>query len=353
LPNAYWESDPDCGYRLKSGDPETLDPTNPEYINNLGFRDRDRIAQKPEETFRVLGIGDSFVYGAVAPEDNFLQVAEAELNSLKAPGSQHVDIPLLGCPGWSIENEVGLLKSQGLEMQPDLVVINFFVGNDVTGIPVKGTVIRGDLCFSGSHRWWLDTLRKSRLFMMAEKTCLLEVRKKLLNRKFQVDDPMEMMVGSAVASVPEEPVSIGLSHEYLIIQSRSEGIYRQQTEPRIDQLWQEAEKQLLQVEQTCRAAGIPWILVIVPTEVQVDESVRKQVLTNLELDEADYDFDLPQRRLLEFAEKSGIQVLNLLPELRAAHKPDTPLYIPNDTHWNEKGNELAGKLLADMIQDLR
>ncbi len=353
MPDAYWRSDPHCGYRLNPGEPETLDPQNPEYINNLGFRDKDRSARKPDDTFRVLGLGDSFVYGAVPPEKNFLQVAESTLNTSTTHDSCPVDIPMLGCPGWSVENELGLLKSQGLEMQPDLVVLNFFVGNDVTGIPVKGTVIRGDLYFSGSCHWWLGVLRKSRLFMLAEKTILLEVRKKWLDRKFQADEPTEMMVGSAVLPEIKETENPLVNQEYLIIQSRSEGIYRQQTDPKIDHLWQVAEEQLLEVDRTCRQAGVPWVLVIVPTEVQVDKNVRNQVLTNLGLDETDYDFDLPQRRLQEFAKKAGIEVLDLLPELRAAHDPDSHLYIPNDTHWNERGNHLAGQLLANRIQDLR
>jgi hypothetical protein len=353
MPGAYWRADSDCGYRLNAGAPETRDPSNPEYINSLGFRDRDRPIEKSAGTYRVLGLGDSFVYGAVTPDKNFLRVAETTLNALSAPDSKEVDIPMLGCPGWSVENEAGLLQSQGMEMQPDLVVLNFFVGNDVTGIPVRGTVIRGDLYFSGSTRKWLDTLRKSQLFMMAERTILLEVRNKWLAREINADDQSEMMVGTAVNSGSDSLAPVGVNHEYLIIQNRSKGVYSQPTEPWVEDLWQEAEEQLLEVHQACKQAGIPWVLVFIPTEVQVDEAVRKQVYAGLNQDEADYDFDLPQRRLLEFAQKSGIEVLDLLPEFRKAQDPDSVLYFPNDTHWNERGNQLAGRLLAERIQELR
>lgn len=336
-PGAYWQADPDCGYRLQPGGPETSDPADPEYINSLGFRDRERPVEKPDGTFRVLGLGDSFVYGAVPPAQNFLQVAE---NKLNASGTVNVDIPLLGCPGWSIENELGLLKTLGLEMQPDLVVVNFYVGNDVTGIPVRGTVFRGDLHFNGSSRWWLGALRKSRLFMLVEKTFLVNLRRQWVDRTYESGHDRTVAKESLTA-------------EYILIQSRNIRIYGTGPDHGLDGLWRQAEKQLLEVDQVCREAGLPWFLVLIPGEVQVDEDVRKEVLVRLEINPAECDFDLPQSRLQAFASENGIQLLDLLPAFRGAHDPADRLYIPNNTHWNERGNKLAGEIIADRIRQYR
>lgn len=345
-PTAYWQADPDCGYRMHAGSPPTTDPASDEFINSLGFRDREREVAKPSDTYRVLGIGDSFVYGAVPPRQNFLQVAENALNAAALPDAHRIDIPLLGCPGWSVENELGLLRTLGLQMEPDLVLINFFVGNDVTGIPVRGTVIGGDLYFKGSSRWWLNLLRRSRLFMLTEKSVFVALRKKWVTRRFDAD------AGSGAGSVADggqDPNAVTISPEYLLIQQRNLPVYTPATDGRMAQLWREAEQQLLAVEATCHQAGVPWLLVLIPTEIQVAPEVRQQVLQRLAVDPERFDIDLPQRRLREFAARHDLALIDLLPSLRAAHDPAAPLYMPNNTHWNERGNALAGRLLGDRI----
>jgi hypothetical protein len=118
---------------------------------------------------------------------------------------------------------------------------------------------------------------------------------------------------------------------------------------RADRLWGVAEGHLLEFDRICRDAGVPWILLIIPSEVQVDATVRNEVLSRLDLDPGAYDFDGPQRRLNAFAEEHGIAVLDPLPTLRALHEDDDRLYIPNNTHWNERGNRIVGEMLADLI----
>jgi hypothetical protein len=341
-PSAYWQADADCGYRMRAGSPETLDPANDEFINSLGFRDREREVAKPADTFRILGIGDSFVYGAVPPRQNFLQVAEYTLNAAATRDGRRVDIPLLGCPGWSVENELGLLRTLGLQMQPDLVLINFFVGNDVTGIPVRGTVIGGDLHFNGSSRWWLNLLRKSRLFMLTEKSVFVALRQKWVARQFEPDSSDAVAGNSSAGTVTVNP-------EYLLIQRRNLPVYAPAPSGRTARLWQEAEQQLLAVDALCREAGVPWLLVVIPTEIQVAADVRAQVLQRLAITDDAFDVDLPQRRLRVFAAQHDLALIDLLPSLRAAHTPSAPLYVPNNTHWNERGNALVGQLLADHI----
>ncbi len=350
-PDSYWVADPHCGYRLRHGSPGTTDPASEEYVNSLGFRDRERTVAKPPGTFRALGLGDSFVYGAVPPWQNFLQVAEAELNASLPSDSLRTDIPLLGCPGWSGENQLGLLRSLGLEMQPDLVVVNFFVGNDVTGIPVRGTVIRGDLHFRGSSRWWLHLLRRSRLFMLAEKTFLLGLRQRWVAGQFSTPD--QAGTPAATDADPDSTTLPRVKPGYLLIQTRNTPVYRRQAGGRLARLWQEAEGYLADIDLTCREAGIPLLLAIVPAEIQVDPVTRQQVMTGLGLQAEDHDFDLPQRRLRAFAAERGIEVFDPLPELRAAHRPEARLYVPNDTHWSWRGNELVGRLLAQKIRELR
>jgi hypothetical protein len=102
----------------------------------------------------------------------------------------------------------------------------------------------------------------------------------------------------------------------------------------------------------CREAGVPWVLVLIPDEMQVDEAVRRQVLARLGENPRGFDFTGPQSRLSAFAAARGVPVLDLLPVLREAHTLEGRQYVPNDTHWNEKGNANAGRALAGALAPL-
>ena len=182
-PNTPFIGDDACMYRLRPSEPDRFPEDHDDHINDFGFRDRSHPLPKPVGRFRVLGLGDSFVYGAVSVRDNFLRVAERELNR----GAEiSTDILLMGVPGWSTENQLGYLESVGLDLDPDLVVINFFVGNDVTGIPVRGRVIRGNVYPTTSPLPRRNLLRKSHLFVMFESLVLRRMMRQLKDVGSQV-----------------------------------------------------------------------------------------------------------------------------------------------------------------------
>jgi hypothetical protein len=85
----------------------------------------------------------------------------------------------------------------------------------------------------------------------------------------------------------------------------------------------------------------------------VNPRVREQVLTDLGRDPALYDLDLPQRRLGGWAAAHGVPLLDPLSQLRSAQRAGIRFYVPNDTHWNERGNHLVGELLAAAVDHLR
>ncbi len=95
-----------------------------------GFRDRGYPLAKPAGTRRVLGIGDSVMFGwGVADGLDYLSLAEARLAS---PG-RAVEILNLAVPGYNSVMEVAALRERGLAYAPDLVVVGL-CGND-GGLP--------------------------------------------------------------------------------------------------------------------------------------------------------------------------------------------------------------------------
>ena len=331
-PDTPFIGDDACMYRLCPSEPGEFPEDHDSHINQLGFRDRNHPRTKPEGRYRVLGLGDSFVYGAVPVQDNFLRVAERKLNS---SGIQ-ADILLMGVPGWSTENQLGYLESEGLDLDPDLVLVNFFVGNDVTGIPVRGRVIRGNVYPTTSPLPMRNLLRKSQLFLMFESLVLRCMMNNIRGDNY---------AGPASEGTP-------VNDMYLKIVDQNLPVFLREPDPDTEALWVEATGYLEDVDAACAAAGVPWILVLIPGEMQVDPAVRSQVLAGAGLSADAYDFDGPQHRLVSWGDARQVAVLDLLPALRREHKPGARLYVPNDTHWNTRGNRVAGLSVYDSLADI-
>jgi len=95
--------------------------------NDLGFRDREYPENKPADTKRIVGLGDSvmFAYG-VDVEDSYLARVEEDLNR---DGTIRYEIINTAVPGYSTVMQVEALKEKIDISQVDLIVINV-VGND-------------------------------------------------------------------------------------------------------------------------------------------------------------------------------------------------------------------------------
>jgi lysophospholipase L1-like esterase len=92
--------------------------------SRAGFRDRDYAVPKPPGTLRIVGIGDSLMFGwGVDDGEDFLAVLEERLARERPEGP--VEILNTAVPGYNTVMEVATLEEKGLPYGPDLVVVGF------------------------------------------------------------------------------------------------------------------------------------------------------------------------------------------------------------------------------------
>ena len=97
--------------------------------SDTGFRGRDVSSPKPEGVYRIVGIGDSYMFGQGVSDD------ETYLARLADPGSgllsgRRVETVNLAVPGFNTVMEVELLRERIDRLEPDLLLIEI-VGNDL------------------------------------------------------------------------------------------------------------------------------------------------------------------------------------------------------------------------------
>lgn len=104
----------------------------PVSINSSGFRGELIPAEKPPHTIRIIGIGDSVMFGwGVKDHETYLALLQSKLNAnLKKFSWEVINTAV---PGYNTVMEVETLKQKGLLYKPDIVILNY-VGND-TDLP--------------------------------------------------------------------------------------------------------------------------------------------------------------------------------------------------------------------------
>lgn len=119
------------------------------HINAAGMRkSREYAVQKPVGTVRIVGLGDSGMFGwGVQQGENYMDVLESNLNA-RADGKVYETLNF-GVPGYNTQLEVETLKSKGLAYKPDIVVVGW-CDNDFGlpfFIPQQGQWSRKDVSF--------------------------------------------------------------------------------------------------------------------------------------------------------------------------------------------------------------
>lgn len=92
-------------------------------INSDGFRDKEYSIEKPNNTVRIIVLGDSVAFGwGVNDNETFSEVLERLLN-----GNSKVKYEVLNLafPGYNTEQEVERLRVKGLKYEPDIVIIAY------------------------------------------------------------------------------------------------------------------------------------------------------------------------------------------------------------------------------------
>lgn len=296
-------------------------------INSLGYRDNE-FPLKKTARLRILAIGDSFTFGyAGTAAEAYPNVVERELRTRL--GEDDIEVINAGFAACQYPDTYYLyLKNSGLALAPDIITVGLFVGNDLDhdlagenawpevdgdGLPVR---IQNTLAHVESG-YWVSRNRSLRYRLPVVRDSHLA----------------QALISLLRAAGPEKPRTF------------NQWMYRKDYEPRTDEAVAKVEKLLLAMAALARERGIPLVFIVMPTREQV---YPENYDFSADAFMAGYELDKPQRLLAEFFERNALTWLDLTPAFRQAPH-DTMLYYALDQHWNERGNALAGRAIAEFL----
>ena len=105
----------------------------PVNINAHGLRGPETTYEKPQGAYRVLNLGDSVAMGwGVREDETYGRLLEGRLLEAGLQDS-NFEVINAGVPGWNPQNALAYLQAEGLQYQPDLLIYDLTIVNDVFG----------------------------------------------------------------------------------------------------------------------------------------------------------------------------------------------------------------------------
>jgi hypothetical protein len=105
------------------------------------------------------------------------------------------------------------------------------------------------------------------------------------------------------------------------------------------------EESLITFAATARERGVTFGVLVAPAQKQVSPKTWAETLRSRGLQPQRYSHELPNRRVVEFARKKNLAVMDLLPLLHEEHED---LY--ENEHWTTAGHALVAEAVADFMQ---
>jgi len=259
-----------------------------------------------------------------------------------------------GVSGYGTAQEYLMLQQRVAPRHPKLVVLVFYVGNDVMNNsrtlsaadqkakPYFTVLSSGDLRRD-------DNFVKSEAFRHNVRSDWI---KRLINRSYLLQALKQAYLSRPIMPSQPAPPTKADPHAEKLPSLNEVQLFSPPANEEWRAAWAVTEKLLLRIRDWSRQQGVALALVLIPDPVQAlpFASLRQAAAKASAITDLDY----PSQRIATFAEQNGIRTLDLLAPFRAyGDRTHEFLYgFPpklGDGHLNATGTQVGGKLIADWL----
>jgi lysophospholipase L1-like esterase len=322
-------------FRLRPGSTGKMESVDFEHvwrINAHGFREPDRPLTRSAGERRILALGDSFTAGHGVEEDEaWPRVLEYELRR-SLPSVRVVNAGYAS--GYAPDCYYAFLSREVDRLQPDLVVVGLFAGNDsyemmnhfdaeLDSFSLPTRVLAMDAWVDGAGRRRLTTAARP----FAYRVPLLR------------DRHLWILASSAFANNQLAGGEFHTPHRTSYI-------------PSMQAAYERSVRMLRGIRDRLDERGIPLLVAIIPDAVQVDSKVSHWAKSDAGFDPAE-----PQRRWRQDLSDAGVNWIDLLEPLRDKASTSTDgvwgCYHRNDRHFTAEGQRVMAIAVGEWLRTRR
>jgi len=317
-------------------------------LNSIGMHDTDHPQSKPANTYRIMMLGDSFIRAhQVREAETSHQILENLLNSQDL--AQNIEVISAGVDGWGTGQELLYYRSEGRYYQPDLVLLMFYIGNDMEdNLPGRGITLDGRNCYTPYFVLCGDQLDPDPwLFAPGIRLPVGDCSfgKKILSRvlgRIYQSSRLYTQIEPLLATRPPNVSALD---------------YYTQANEAFDYSMQLTIALVKQLEEEMRKDGAEFTVVLIsPPDLidftQMSASEREEVYQRLPFMRRAEEIPPPNQFLVEALTDEGIEALDLLPSfVEHSVKTGEMLRFQNDKHWNVAGNRLAAETIHRWLSE--
>ena len=267
-------------------------------INSLGFRDIEHNIIQPKNTFRILGLGDSFTFGQGASfEETYLFRLETMLNA-RQDINKRIETINMGIPRFFPEPERLVLEHYGLKFHSDLILVGFLpndISDTYTGIDFITVSDDGYMLTSEANK-----LGKIGSWLYIHSHLARTVLGKYVSYKIRTEYPV---------------------HYSDVF--RADGHHEKD--------WKKVELEFEKIIELARKIGSKITFIHIPQQGPW-------------VDSASY----PAKRLSKWCSGQGVNFIDILPAMKKASK-DEVLYWKKDGHCTSAGYRIIAETICSQL----
>lgn len=288
------------------------------YLNSQGFKDVEFPETKSPETFRIIALGDSFAFGVIPYQHNYLTLLEEGMQNQ----GKNIEVLNMGIPGLGPRDYLSLVVNEGLALEPDMVLLSFFIGNDF----LENQMLKDKYGVPAYNYSYIISFLKF----------LINLQQ---NYEGKIFHPNPTYIDDSPTFNDEY---------YLKLSQERAWIYTPANEFFYDSL-KDVMSYLKQIQEICNRQNINLTIVIIPDEIQVNPDLQTRVIAKFNADAKFFNFEQPNLFLINELKANNIDYIDLLEPFQDSAR-QVNLYKPNDSHWNIAGNRLAAEKIQKYLR---